>query len=371
MPEDISSPQRAFVIGPIGDKDAVPGSAERKAYEEAIEVWEEVIVPACQAFGLSPVRADRIAKPGEIPDQVFRLLRDAEVVIADLTGANPNVMYELGLRHTRGRLTLQIGERERLPFDVSVIRTILFKRTEAGLIEARKRLSQALAIGLQDGGDPVTATRIWFETDLPVAPAVPEDVGDSAEEVGFLEKLAEMEEGMAAATPNLHHIAAITEEIGGAFQEGTAEVDAINKSGGGAGLRLQSANRLAARLEDPVSRLEVVVGDYAQSLGRIDPGMTYILERLISDPQELAAAGEFVVTIRKLIASAVGTLSESEAFRDTMKTSGEATRPLKRVTRRIAATLQRFIDSIDVLLRWRALLDQLPPDEELNPPPQP
>ena len=41
-------------------------------------------------------------------------------MIADLTQANPNVMYELGLRHTQKKLTIQIGEAGRLPFDVTV-----------------------------------------------------------------------------------------------------------------------------------------------------------------------------------------------------------------------------------------------------------
>jgi hypothetical protein len=88
-----SSSTKAFVIGPIGDRDAEDGSASRVAYEEGIEVFEEVIAPACTAFGLDAARADMISRSGEIPEQIFRQLRDCPVVIADLTGANPNVMY--------------------------------------------------------------------------------------------------------------------------------------------------------------------------------------------------------------------------------------------------------------------------------------
>ena len=329
-----------------------------------------MIVPACQAFGLEPIRADRIARPGEIPDQIFRLLRDAEVVIADLTGANPNVMYELGLRHTTGKLTVQLGERDRLPFDVSVIRTILFKRTEAGLVDARKRLSHAIAAGLRDGGDPVTATRIWFETgNIPVVgePAI-EEAGFEveAEEVGFLEKLAEMEVGMSAATPSLHHIAAITNEIASVFQQGAAEIETLNKGGVGASLRLQLTNRVANRLEGPASRLDVMVGDYVQSLQRVNPGMTYMLQRLIAEPEDLANLGEFVASIKGLIASAVGVLPQIEGFRSSLQNSGVATRPLKRVTHQIALTLQRFIESVDILLAWKALLDQISLQQELS-----
>ena len=123
-----------FVIGPIGDPLAPIGHPDRDRYEQAVEIWEKIIEPACTEVGLTPVRVDKISKAGEITEQVFRLIRDADVVIADVTGGNPNVMYELGLRHTLHKSTIQIGEYGKLPFDISVIRTLQFSRTPAGLV---------------------------------------------------------------------------------------------------------------------------------------------------------------------------------------------------------------------------------------------
>jgi hypothetical protein len=147
-----------FVIGPIGSKLAAIGTAGRAAYEESIRIWEKVLEPACAHFDLAPVRADRIAQPGEITAQIFEWLRDADVVIADVSGGNANVMYELGLRHTRDRPTVQIGEYERLPFDVNVIRTIQFTRTEAGLLDLRGELIEALRAALLGGATRLTPT---------------------------------------------------------------------------------------------------------------------------------------------------------------------------------------------------------------------
>ena len=48
---------RCFVIGPIGNRFANPGTDERGNYEEAIQVLEEVILPACNSVGLTPIRA--------------------------------------------------------------------------------------------------------------------------------------------------------------------------------------------------------------------------------------------------------------------------------------------------------------------------
>ena len=95
--EPSAGSQTCFIIGPIGNRHAAQGSDERTTFEEAIQVVEEVIEPACEAVGLVPVRADGLSRAGEITEQVFRRLRDDDVVIADLTGANANVMYELGL----------------------------------------------------------------------------------------------------------------------------------------------------------------------------------------------------------------------------------------------------------------------------------
>ena len=184
-------PTNCFVIAPIGDKDAEIGSAAREIWENTVELFEEVIQPACNAFGLEPIRADRIARTGEIPEQICMHLKNDEVVIADLTGGNPNVMYELGLRHTTGKLTIQLGEKGKLPFDVAAIRTIKFQRTERGLVEARKRLSEALSVGLASGGDFVTATRVWL--DQPTLQVVSTNEEES-DELGLLEKLTDLEE---------------------------------------------------------------------------------------------------------------------------------------------------------------------------------
>src|SRR4051812_29014443 len=79
----------AFVIGPIGDQLAQQDSEARRTYEQAIEVYEEVIIEAWVAAGESRddiERADGIDRPGDIPEQVVKALLSADVVIADLTG---------------------------------------------------------------------------------------------------------------------------------------------------------------------------------------------------------------------------------------------------------------------------------------------
>lgn len=359
---------KAFVIGPIGDRDAADGSDARSSYEQAIQVFEEVIVPACTAFGIEPTRADMISRTGEIPEQIFRQLRDVPVVIADLTGANPNVMYELGLRHTTGKITIQIGEKGRLPFDVAAIRTIMFKRTEAGLVQARKDLSRALASTLDSGGDPVAATRIWFESTLPVAEIAvahsalqSEAIEESDEDPpGFLELLAEMEDGNQSMIQTMAAATSIAEDITKIYSEATTSILEADASGGGASARLLIANRTAAKLDEQASRMEVVAGDYERTVQRIEPGLTFLSRELTENPAQLAEAPGFPAAVRGLSEAAQGTIEGALTMRQNALEMGKASRSLKRVGYRLSASFAKMAAVSRQVSDWKTLVEELP-----------
>ena len=362
-----SDPQklRAFVIGPIGDRDADDGTKERLAYENGIEVLEHIVIPACKALDIEAFRADGISRSGEIPEQVFRYLRDSHIVIADLTEANPNVMYELGLRHTTGKLTIQIGERDRLPFDISTIRTILFKRTEVGFIEAKRSLVRALAEGLESGGDPVTATRIWFESsqsNYELADSHETEIeasADGVDEPGFLELIAATESGITDIGQTLTTGSSILGEITRVLEDGTAKINALPASGNYSAAKLAVANRIAAALEDPALKLRIVAQDYARHVEQASPGMVYMLQELIRSPEQLQVAGEFPSQIKGLVMAASTQMESVSSFVDTMRRSGNATRSMRKVTTSIAQSSEKIRDTSGVIAAWRGLLDEL------------
>lgn len=357
---------KAFVIGPIGDKDAEDGSPARTAYEEGIQVFEEVICPSCTAFGLEAMRADMISRAGEIPEQIFRQLRDCPVVIADLTGANPNVMYELGLRHTTGRVTIQIGEKGRLPFDVAAIRTIMFRRTEGGLVQARKDLSKALAANLDSGGDPVAATRIWFEAPTvelsssgQESPPLGDDEGAIGDdEPGFLELLSEMETGIQSLVQTMGAATTIIQDISAVYAEATDSVHKVEARGGGASARLAVAELTAAKLTEQASRLEVVSGEFARTVDRIEPGIRYLLGRLANEPDQLAEVPEFPQQIQNLCDAARTSIEGASTMRANILEIGKASRSLKRAGERLGPSFKRFADTSSRIAEWSTLVDR-------------
>ena len=83
-------------------------------------VYTEYIQPALEAAGLDVFRADEEQRAGDIRTDMFQELLVADLVVADLTLDNPNVWYELGVRHAlraRGVVLVQ-GPRESQPFDI-------------------------------------------------------------------------------------------------------------------------------------------------------------------------------------------------------------------------------------------------------------
>jgi hypothetical protein len=112
-----------FYITPIGED----GSEQRMHSDLFLG---QILEPALEEFDLTVVRADRIATAGMITRQIIEHILRARIVVADLLFHNPNVFYELALRHACGLPTVHITRAcDRIPFDVNQVRTITIDTT--------------------------------------------------------------------------------------------------------------------------------------------------------------------------------------------------------------------------------------------------
>lgn len=90
--------------------------------------YRTIYEPAIQKAGLRPVRADDdMFKTGKIVDQIWYGIHSAKVLVAELTGRNANVFYELGLAHALQKPVVLVSSNEAdVPFDVQHIRVIYY-----------------------------------------------------------------------------------------------------------------------------------------------------------------------------------------------------------------------------------------------------
>lgn len=141
-----------FIITPIG----AVGSAIRRKIDGVIE---EVIEPVLGELGYETVVSHKISESGSMTNAIIKNVYESDLVIANLTGNNPNVMYEVALRHASAKPIIHMTENiSELPFDVNDQRTIAYTDDMAGarqLKEDLKRMIQSIKFD-EPVANPVT-----------------------------------------------------------------------------------------------------------------------------------------------------------------------------------------------------------------------
>ena len=95
------------------------------------DYYASVYKPAIEAAGLKPKRADDLYRPSTIVNDIWTYTRAAKLVLADLTGKNANVFYELGLAHALAKPVVLVAESMNdVPFDLRALRVIEYDKNE-------------------------------------------------------------------------------------------------------------------------------------------------------------------------------------------------------------------------------------------------
>jgi hypothetical protein len=130
-------------------------------------VYEHGIKPMVESLGLECRRADEMYSTQGILGDIWTSIQRAELIIADLTGKNPNVMYELGLSHALWKRVILLAQnRDDVPFDLRAWRVIWYDFTFAGSARLKEELQRAIrAVRTEEGIEselvPLPQTRRW------------------------------------------------------------------------------------------------------------------------------------------------------------------------------------------------------------------
>ncbi|MGE4523039.1 MAG: hypothetical protein AB7D19_11235 [Acetobacter sp.] len=142
-PKALPAPEKqktCFVVMPIADM---------QGYEPShfSRVYANIIKPACELAGFRPVRADEVQNAGMIHIDILNNLLDADMVICDLSGKNPNVMFELGIRQAFDKPVVLIQEigTGRI-FDISPMRCIDYDKNMRydSVVPVQKKISDCI-----------------------------------------------------------------------------------------------------------------------------------------------------------------------------------------------------------------------------------
>lgn len=181
---ETSTAKTCFIVTPIG----MDGSEIRRKTDGVIDA---VLNPILKEFEYNGLPAHRIAAPGSIPQQVIEHLLNDDLVIANLTGLNPNVMYELAVRHATRLPVICIAERgTKLPFDIASERTIFYDDDMAGVEALKINLQDMLKISIKekDLDNPILRAKKNFK--------MQEVVGKDNAEVYILDTLKDIEQAI-------------------------------------------------------------------------------------------------------------------------------------------------------------------------------
>lgn len=148
-----------FILMPFGKKKSASGQEI-----DFDTVYQQLIAPAVTSAGMEPLRADEEQVNGIIHKPMFERLLLCEYAVADLTTANANVFYELGVRHAAKPHTTVLLYAEgsgQLPFDVGLLRALPYRLTKDGKLAHKAKYRELLRQQLQTARQPSTDSPLY------------------------------------------------------------------------------------------------------------------------------------------------------------------------------------------------------------------
>lgn len=137
-----------FVIMPFGEKPDIDGKVL-----DFDKVYKYLIQPPVEAIKMDCIRCDKIGKPGWIHAQIIEHIYQDDVAVVDITTLNPNVFYELGVRHAlRSAVTVLIRKkRTNLPFNIQGLKVIDYDLEDPECLEeAKHKIEEFIRNGLKE-----------------------------------------------------------------------------------------------------------------------------------------------------------------------------------------------------------------------------
>ncbi len=133
--------RKCFIVMPFGNPDLQI-------------VYFDFIRPVIEKLKLICERGDDLSGSNMIMDDILTSIKNADIIVADLTGKNPNVFYEIGISHALGKPVLLLAQkRDDVPFDVQHLRILFYDYTPQGCKILEKKLKEHVSKMIKNLGE--------------------------------------------------------------------------------------------------------------------------------------------------------------------------------------------------------------------------
>ena len=334
--------KKVFVIMPFQD--------------QFFEVYEMLKMQFQEAFDFS--NANDEGNPQNILKDVVQPIYDADIIIADLTGLNPNVMYELGLAHTFNKKTIIITQDDlnTLPFDLKQYRakdySTHFKKF-AELVEFLKRMLEGAVDGSVSYSNPVKDFLAiehidavdWFKEKTSIHL-------DEDDDKGFLDYLAEIETDSEQLAKNIVEIGDDIDALGKGVSKSNEEINRVKKNGGNgnASFIRKEAKKVSQHIDEFSGKLRKHNTENMEVWDKIEVNSLGLIENPIAaNDANIEGLRKYMGSLKTLQTSATQSRSSVVGFKGSMNSVIGLERSLNQAIRFVIQDLDTFIGFIDTM----------------------
>jgi len=345
MNENHSERLRAFVLMPFDP--------------EFNDVYTDLILPALEEVGYDVQRADDILNQENILKDIIRSIAEADLIIADLTTLNSNVLYELGISHALRKPTVHLTQSIKdIPFDLKSYRMIHYSvnyKDAIKLIDVLKEIGKKAQIGSVTFGNPVID---YLPVDEILSNQYRKDINsiDALKgEKGLWDFAVEGENSLREITESSKRIGEATEELGKFMSLRTIE---INKIVGMKGRNMASrirkkASEVAKSMEEYANKMEIEQPIFHDSWDKFEDnsiGLITIIKPVSIENKK--SITEYYNSLDKMHVMLNGLLITMKKYRNSFETIKGSSRDLNRATDRVVRIVDLFASDTEMAVSY-------------------
>jgi len=349
-------------------------------------IYDDLIKPALEEAGYSVARADSSLHQQSILKGIVRSIAEADLVVADLTSLNANVLYELGLSHGLRAPTVLISQSlDEVPFDLRPYRVILYDTR----FDLAPKLKSALAeIASEHRSGAVTfGSPVADYLPPPTPPTAPGTATDSEPkrevpseppaEKGILDFLVEGDQAATAIADTMTSITADIAGVGDRMNQHTETLQEISKSPGpGIAARLAKiSNLVAADMDASAQKLDLLIPDLESNVNLLEESYTgYVNWYTPQNEEQKSSLRKFRETLSGLKDASEGSLPSIASYREAVSNLRGISAGIGGASRRLSHAIDGLIDITQKVVafsvRTIGLIDEKLSGQQPSPQPQ-